>query len=225
MENIILQFKNVNTKRGKFKLKNINLTLYSGYIYALAGVNGAGKTTLMNYILSEKVNYTGDILYNGMSLKDNYADLMNKIGFVSEDNVFIEDRTCKQNAEILGILYDEFDMEKFVAVSKQINVPIGATYKKMSRGEKIKFQMAFAMAHNAELYLLDEATAGMDPVFKIEFFKLLRELICDEKSCVFMTTHNEAEIVKNTDYFAIMKNGELGEFNESTEGMEGVIYD
>ena len=92
MENIILQFKNVNTKRGKFKLKNINLTLYSGYIYALAGVNGAGKTTLMNYILSEKVNYTGDVLYNGMSLKDNYADLMNKIGFVSEDNVFIEDR-------------------------------------------------------------------------------------------------------------------------------------
>jgi ABC-2 type transport system ATP-binding protein len=147
---------------------------------------------------------------------------MQQIGVVSEDHRFLENRTGRQNAELLGLLYENFDMERFEAALKEMQISGGVTYKKMSRGERMKFQLAFAIAHGSRLYLLDEATAGLDPVFRIEFFDMLRSLLRDENCSVLMTSHNEAEITRQTDYVAVMKDGRLSAFQES---IEGIHYD
>ena len=217
MENIALEFKDVTGKGFGFKLKNVSMTLENGYIYAVTGKNGAGKTTLFNYILTEKQRYTGSIKLSGYELAGNHAKTMEITGLVSEDNIFFENRTGRQNAEILGLVYDNFDMELFDKCMKKMNVSSQTTLWRMSRGERMKFQLAFAIAHRSRLYLLDEATAGMDAVFKIELFDMLRQLIAGEDCCVLMTTHDMSEIAKNTDYVAIMDNGTLGEFVESIE--------
>ena len=93
-------------------------------------------------------------------------------------------------------------------------------YATMSRGEKLKFQMAFAMAHHAQIYLLDEVTVGMDPVFRMDFFKLLHKVIETEQASVLMTSHIETEMKQKTDYLGIMKAGKLVEFGESMEVLE-----
>lgn len=217
MDNIALEFKDVTGKGFGFKLKNVSMTLENGYIYAVTGKNGAGKTTLFNYILTEKQRYTGSIRLSGYELARNHARAMEITGLVSEDNTFFENRTGRQNAEILGLVYDNFDKELFDKCMKKMNVSSQTTLWRMSRGERMKFQLAFAIAHHSRLYLLDEATAGMDAVFKIELFDMLRELIAGEDCCVLMTTHDMSEIAKNTDYAAIMDNGTLGEFVESIE--------
>ena len=217
MDNIALELKDVTGKGFGFKLKNVSMTLENGYIYAVTGKNGAGKTTLFNYILTEKKRYTGSIRLSGYELARNHAKAMEITGLVSEDNTFFENRTGRQNAEILGLVYDNFDMELFDKCMKKMNVSSQTTLWRMSRGERMKFQLAFAIAHHSRLYLLDEATAGMDAVFKIELFDMLRQLIAGEDCCVLMTTHDMSEIVKNTDYAAIMDNGTLGEFVESIE--------
>ena len=217
MDNIALEFKDVTGKGFGFKLKNVSMTLENGYIYAVTGKNGAGKTTLFNYILTEKQRYTGSIRLSGYELARNHARAMEITGLVSEDNTFFENRTGRQNAEILGLVYDNFDMELFDKCMKKMNASSQTTLWRMSRGERMKFQLAFAIAHHSRLYLLDEATAGMDAVFKIELFDMLRELIAGEDCCVLMTTHDMSEIAKNTDYVAIMDNGTLGEFVESIE--------
>lgn len=217
MDNIALEFKDVTGKGFGFKLKNVSMTLENGYIYAVTGKNGAGKTTLFNYILTEKQRYTGSIRLSGYELARNHAKAMEITGLVSEDNTFFENRTGRQNAEILGLVYDNFDMELFDKCMKKMNVSGQTTLWRMSRGERMKFQLAFAIAHHSRLYLLDEATAGMDAVFKIELFDMLRQLIAGEDCCVLMTTHDMSEIAKNTDYAAIMDNGTLGEFVESIE--------
>lgn len=217
MDNIALEFKDVTGKGFGFKLKNVTMTLENGYIYAVTGKNGAGKTTLFNYILTEKKRYTGSIKLFGYELARNHAKAMEITGLVSEDNTFFENRTGRQNAEILGLVYDNFDMELFDKCMKKMNVSSQTTLWRMSRGERMKFQLAFAIAHHSRLYLLDEATAGMDAVFKIELFDMLRQLIAGEDCCVLMTTHDMSEIAKNTDYVAIMDNGTLGEFVESIE--------
>ena len=217
MDNIALELKDVTGKGFGFKLKNVTMTLENGYIYAVTGKNGAGKTTLFNYILTEKKRYTGSIKLFGYELAGNHAKTMEITGLVSEDNTFFENRTGRQNAEILGLVYDNFDMELFDKCMKKMNVSSQTTLWRMSRGERMKFQLAFAIAHHSRLYLLDEATAGMDAVFKIELFDMLRELIAGEDCCVLMTTHDMSEIAKNTDYAAIMDNGTLGEFVESIE--------
>lgn len=217
MDNIALEFKDVTGKGFGFKLKSVSMTLENGYIYAVTGKNGAGKTTLFNYILTEKQRYTGSIKLSGYELAGNHAKAMEITGLVSEDNTFFENRTGRQNAEILGFVYDNFDMELFDKCMKKMNVSSQTTLWRMSRGERMKFQLAFAIAHHSRLYLLDEATAGMDAVFKIELFDMLRQLIAGEDCCVLMTTHDMSEIAKNTDYVAIMDNGTLGEFVESIE--------
>lgn len=217
MDNIALEFKDVTGKGFGFKLKNVSMTLENGYIYAVTGKNGAGKTTLFNYILTEKQRYTGSIRLSGYELARNHAKAMEITGLVSEDNTFFENRTGRQNAEILGLVYDNFDMELFDKCMKKMNASSQTTLWRMSRGERMKFQLAFAIAHHSRLYLLDEATAGMDAVFKIELFDMLRELIAGEDCCVLMTTHDMSEIAKNTDYVSIMDNGTLGEFVESIE--------
>jgi len=73
------------------------------------------------------------------------------------------------------------------------------------------------MAHKPEIYLLDEVTAGMDPVFRMDFFKILQDVIRDEKASVIMTSHIESEMERKTDYVGIMEEGQLINFGESID--------
>lgn len=222
MENAILTLENVTGKKRRFHLTDICFSLQPGYIYAVTGPNGAGKSTLLNYIATDGIRCKGRITFDGLDMREHYARAMQQIGVVSEEHVFLEDRTGRQNAQILGLLYDNFDMERFEAAMGQMQVSGGTTYRKMSRGERMKFQLAFAIAHGSRLYLMDEVTAGLDPVFRIEYFDMLRKLLRDEDCCVLMTSHNEAEITRQTDYVAVMQDGKLSAFEES---IEGVHYD
>lgn len=200
-----------------FTLKNISFTMEAGYLYGLVGENGAGKTTLMNYILRENIKYEGQICIEGTDIRKEHTKILNKIGFVSEDNRFFEECTCRQNADFLGMFYDSFNREKFLETMDSMKLSGGKIYKNMSRGERLKFQLAFAMAHNPSLYLLDEATAGMDPVFRVDFFHLLQQLILDERAAVLITSHIPSEIERKTDFVGVMKNGSLVAFGESLD--------
>ena len=222
MEKTILSFENVTGKKRGFILKNINFELKAGYVCGLIGKNGAGKTTLMNYILNKNSNYDGMIRIDGANIRDDHTKIMNKIGFVSEDNCFFENCTCNQNMEILSIFYDEFNKEKYREIMEYMNLSGGKVYKQMSRGERLKFQLAFAIAHSPRIYLLDEATAGMDPVFRIDFFHILQQIIMDESASVLMTSHISSEMELKTDYIGVLENGVLTDFGESPDVMSNL---
>lgn len=213
----IIEFENVTGIKGKFRLQNINFSLPAGYIMGIMGQNGAGKTTLIRYIMEDKKLYSGTIRINGVDIRDDHAYMKNKIGFVSEENIFITERTAEQNVELLSGFYETFDRDIFISAMKKMGLSPKKTYGRMSRGEVLKFQMAFAMAHKPEIYLLDEVTAGMDPVFRMDFFKILQDVIRDEKASVIMTSHIESEMERKTDYVGIMKNGQLIDFGESID--------
>lgn len=217
MESIMLEFEQVTGISKKFHLENINFSLPTGYIMGLMGSNGAGKTTLIRYIMENERLYKGTIRINGVDIRKNHAFIKNQIGFVSDENPFLLDRTAEQNVDMLSCFYEAFDKEIFYKAMQNMKLATNKTYGKMSRGECMKFQMAFAMAHHAKLYLLDEVTAGMDPVFRVDFFKLLQEVIQDEKASVLMTSHIESEIERKTDYVGILDQGRLMEFGESID--------
>lgn len=207
----------INAATRKFVLQDISFDLKAGYIYGLMGENGAGKTTLMHYILKENISYEGSIFIEGIDIRTDHAKILNKIGYISEDMQFFESCTAGQNAEILGVFYENFHRKRFLEFMESMNLSIGKVYKTMSRGERLKFQLAFAMAHEPCLYLLDEVTAGMDPVFRIDFFHVLRQMIKDERACVLMTSHIAAEIEAKTDFVGVMENGRLVMFGESLD--------
>lgn len=213
----LLEFKHVTGSSKKFALQDINFSLEAGYICGLAGKNGAGKSTLIDYIMNPRQRYTGEIRVDGVNIRENHAYIKNKLGFVSEENQFFEERTAMQNAEMLSCFYEDWDMDIFKGAMKKMELPITKTVGKMSRGENFKFQTAFAMAHKPVLYLLDEVTAGMDPVFRIDYFKMLQEIIAGEQASVLMTSHIQDEISRKTDFVGIMEKGKMIKFGESLE--------
>lgn len=219
MESIVLEFDHVTGKMGKFRLQDISFALPAGYMMGLVGANGAGKTTCLNYVMREKNCYTGSIRIDGKERMQKGTAFRNQVGFVSEDNVFFEERTGAQNVELLKNFYDHFDKELFSETMERLGVSPGKSYYKMSRGERMKFQMAFAMAHHPRLYLLDEVTAGMDPVFRIDFFKLLHEIIEKEEAAVLMTSHMEEEMKKQMDYIGILESGKMMYFGENHDDL------
>ena len=103
------------------------------------------------------------------------------------------------------------------------DVPVSKQYGVMSRGEKLKCQLAFAIAHQPVLYLIDEATAGMDAVFRLQFFDCMRRLVEDESCGVLLTSHITSELERNTDYSAFMENGQFSGWSESFVGMFGLV--
>ena len=214
---MLLEFEHVTGTSKKFHLEDIHFSLPAGYIMGLAGKNGAGKTTLIDYIMNPKVRYTGTIRIDDADIRQNLIKTRNQVGFVSEENRFLKERSALQNAEILGPLYEVWDMELFREALNKMDLSSTRVVGKMSRGELMKFQMAFAMAHKPVLYLLDEVTVGMDPVFRIDFFKMLQEVIRTEEASVLMTSHIQTEIGQKMDYVGIMEAGRLIQFGESID--------
>lgn len=215
---MILEFKNVTGKTKHFNLQNVNFALEAGYIMGLAGKNGAGKSTLMDYIMNPKQQYSGEILIEGVNIRKQHYQMMNRIGFISDNNKgFLFDKTAKENMELFGLLYDNWDDVRFYKAMQKMNLSPGKTVGKMSRGEMFKFQTAFAMAHKPAIYLIDEATAGMDPVFRIDYFKILQEIIAEEDASILITSHIQDEIQRKMDFVGIMEDGKLIEFGETLE--------
>ena len=200
----MLEFRNVTGKGKKFRLENISFTAPTGYITGIAGANGAGKTTLFHYIVDRKCNYMGEIVYNGEDIRSNFEELQNKLAFISDEKRFFTDMSIRDNIDMMSIFYDEF-----YAKLREWGIPTGRKLSDMSRGEYLKFQLALSMAHNATLYILDEATAGMDPVFRRDFFNILHEIMINEDITILMSTHIEEEIEMHMDYKVLLDGGRL----------------
>lgn len=210
----MLEFQNVTGTGKGFGLKNISFTAPEGYLIGLTGKNGAGKTTLLRYIMEENISYSGKILFDGEDIRENLAYVRDCVSLVSDEKRFFQDYSAKKNAKLLGGFYTSFDLECFESAMKRFVVGTGRQLSALSRGEYLKFQTAFAMAHGTKLYLMDEVTGGMDPVFRKDFYKILHELMAEGKATVMLTTHIEEEIDTHMDYVGVMEEGKLISYGE-----------
>lgn len=207
-----------------FCLRDINLSVPEGYLVGIAGKNGAGKTTLLRYIADRKKHYNGTIRLDGEELHGMNGQMQtrmfNQIAYIADEVHFFGMYSMRQNARLLATVYDAWDSEVFEQAIHDMGLVSGnplsldRSLSQLSRGEYIKFQMAVAMAHHAKLYLLDEVTGGMDPIFRKDFFRLLHRIVATEEAVVLMTTHIEEELEEKMDYVGVMENGRLIRFSE-----------
>ncbi len=203
----ILEVKNLTKRLDKFQLENINLTLEPGYIMGLIGPNGAGKSTLLLTILGLYKPTEGCVRICGYDMAEQEKLAKTQIGFALDDNPFALNLSSKENAKIYGRYYPEWDYKTFDKYSKMFELDTKKPLKKLSKGNKMKFQLAFALSHNAKLLVLDEPTAGLDPVFRRELLEIMCEVISDGERSILYSTHLTNELDKLADYITFIQNG------------------
>ena len=212
----MLEVKGLTKKYFSFTLHEVSFTLEPGYILGLTGRNGAGKTTLLHQLVHPETASGGSVIINGIDAKKEPLKAKQEIGVLMEDMPFLFDMTLEQNGTLLGAFSERFSMEKFHAYLKRFELSNDTLYMNLSRGMRMKFQLAFALAHSPKLLLMDEATGGLDVVFRREFYYLLQEAVEKELVSVIISTHVTEDLDKVADYVAFIDGGRL-KFYESKE--------
>ena len=198
---------NVSKRFTSFSLKNITFNLPAGYICGLIGENGSGKTTLIN-ILSGLYSYDGEVRISGRDYCNNEYDIKQDIGVVVHGDIFEAQESLISNGNYFGRFYKKYSKNLLENYLERFNLNDKKKYKDLSKGEKLKFALAFALAHKPRLLLLDEPGANFDIEFRKEFNSLLREFISDGTRSVVLSTHIISDVEKFTDYILFLKNGE-----------------
>lgn len=208
MENI-LEIKNLNKSYEGFSLKDVNFSLKPGFVMGFIGPNGAGKSTTIKLIMNLVKKDSGTINIFGKDNIDNEKEIKSKIGFVYDENYYYEDLTIKDMKNILSPFYKNWDNKIFDKYIKEFKLPFNKKIKDLSKGMKMKFSLAIALSHKAELIIMDEPTAGLDPVFRSELLDILYGIIQDENVSIFFSTHITNDLEKIADYITFINNGEI----------------
>ncbi|MFU0825263.1 ABC transporter ATP-binding protein [Clostridium sp.] len=207
--NNILEVNNLRKKYKDFTLNNISFTLEKGYIMGFIGPNGAGKSTTIKLIMNLLRRDSGYIKIFGLDNLKHEKEVKNRIGFVYDENYYYEDLTMESMKKIIAPFYSKWDDSSFDRYMKDFNLDPKKKIKTLSKGMKMKFSLAIALSHNAELIIMDEPTSGLDPVFRREILDILYSIIQDENKSVFFSTHITTDLEKIADYITFINNGNI----------------
>ena len=192
-----------------FSLQNIDLTLPGGTIMGLIGENGAGKTTTIKCILNLIRRDAGEITLLGRdNLREERAAKAG-VGVVLDECVFHDALRPRDLERILAPVYPTWDNGLYRDYLDKFRLPGKNLIKTFSRGMKMKLSLAAALAHRPQLLILDEATAGLDPVVRDEILDEFLNFICDEDHAILISSHITSDLEKAADYITYLHQGRV----------------
>ena len=205
----ILEVNNLRKEFKNFILDNISFKLEPGYIMGFIGPNGAGKSTTIKLIMNLLKKDGGEIKIFGKDHIKYEKEVKNRIGFVYDENYYYEDLTINSMKNIVASFYSNWDDDKFYQYIKEFDLNPKAKIKTLSKGMKMKFSLAVALSHNADLIIMDEPTSGLDPVFRREILDILYSVIQDDTKSIFFSTHITTDLEKVADYITFINKGKI----------------
>jgi len=191
----------------KLLYKNLSLTINPGSIYGLLGKNGAGKSTLLKNMAVTLFPVGGEILINGKSPRKRQPSFLQTIYYIPED-VFVPPLTIRQYKNLFAPFYPEFNETDFYRYLDLLDVSVDGKLNKLSFGQQKKFVIAFALATNTKVLLMDEPTNGLDIPSKTQFRKLIASVMYDDR-IIFISTHQVRDLENMIDNVIIVDNGDL----------------
>lgn len=204
----VLEVSNLVKRYSSFLLDNVSFTLEQGKITGFIGRNGAGKSTTLNSLFNFVHPDSGDITFFGLNFKENETQIKEKIGFVSSGVNYYPHKKLKKISAITKMFYTGWDDGAYQKYMKMFRLDENKTPAQLSAGMKVKYALALALSHNADLLILDEPTSGLDPVSRDDLLDVLMGL-CDEGKTVLFSTHITSDLDKCADNIIYIKNGKL----------------
>ena len=192
-----------------FALDHVNLQIPGGTIMGLIGENGAGKTTLIKCILNLTRRERGKITVLGYDSEREERQAKLEVGVVLDECFFHDSLQPKDLKRILGPVFPIWDDGLFEGYLEKFRLPSNKRVKEFSRGMKMKLSLAAALAHRPKLLILDEATAGLDPVVRDEILDEFLSFICDEDHAILISSHITSDLEKAADYITYIHEGKI----------------
>ena len=223
-----LRLRGIAKRYDGFELGPLDLDVPRGSIVGLIGRNGAGKTTLMHCALGAVLPSAGSVELFGQDLAAcndaQLAALRARVGSVSSVPGWPPTITVADVSRMYEIAFAGFSAERFAEVARRLELDLGEVgdiharrrdgllgrkVKELSRGMGMKVQLAAALACDAELLLLDEPTAGLDPIVRDEVLDVLREYLEDEQRSVLISSHITSDLEQLVDRLVLIDGGRV----------------
>jgi ABC-2 type transport system ATP-binding protein len=192
-----------------FQLGPLDLTLEPGTVLALVGPNGAGKTTTLNCMAGLIVPDEGGTEVFGAPVHPTRTEFRPQIGYVGEENGFFQGWKVSRNLDFLAKLMPGWSKDRAHRLVERFGLPLDKPVNKLSRGNRTKLALVAALAHGPKLLLLDEPTAGLDPVVRSEVLDVLWEITEDGEHAVLYSTHVLSDINRLADELLFLRDGQL----------------
>ena len=219
----VLEIKNYSKSynSGVYAVKDLSLTVSDGDIYAFVGHNGAGKTTTLKAIAGILDFTEGDILINGVSIKENHIACLQQIAYIPDNPDLYEHLTGIGYINFIADIYgvSESDRSKRIKeYSEKLDIEkdLGNIISSYSHGMKQKVAIIAALVHDPKILILDEPFVGLDPNASHALKEIMKDL-CSKKRSIFFSTHVLEVAEKLCNKIAIINNGKLIKSGQMTD--------
>lgn len=192
------------SRKGEPTINDFSLQLKEGGVYGLLGSNGAGKSTLLQLITGLLTPSSGEITFDGVSTRLRRPATLENM-FIVPEEIGLPALKLDKFAELNGVFYPNFSKEDMYRHLDTFGLDRNVRLDKLSMGQKKKVALAFAMACNTKLLLMDEPTNGLDIPAKSAFRKFIIESMSDDRIFV-ISTHQVRDVSQILDHILIMDN-------------------
>ena len=204
----VLEVRGLRRRFGKVSaVDGVDLNVREGEIYGFLGINGAGKTTTIRLLLGIIAAEAGTISLLGETTRRTSVAQKRRIGYVSQEQNFYPWMTCRALGRFVGAFYPTWDAAEFSRLLKVLEVPEERRVSQLSGGMRAKLALALALAPHPAVLILDEPTAGLDPLARREFMQLIVAQARQHHRTTFFSSHLIDEVERCADRVGIIHQG------------------
>ncbi len=207
---VVLNVRGLKRRFGKvFAVDGVDLTVNEGEIYGFLGVNGAGKTTTIRLLMGIIAAEAGTISLLGETSRRTSIAQKRRIGYVSQEQYFYPWMTGAALGRFVGSFYPTWDHGEFVRLMRVLEVPPDRRVSQLSGGMRTKLALALALASRPGLLILDEPTAGLDPVARRDFMQIIVAQARQHRRTTIFSSHLIDEVERCADRVGIIHQGRM----------------
>jgi ABC-2 type transport system ATP-binding protein len=209
MDDMVIQTEELAKYYGKQRgVIDLNLEVRRGEVFGYLGPNGAGKTTTIRLLLDliRPTNGRGKVL--GLDAQKEGVIIRKRVGYLPGELALYDSMTGAETLRYLGNLRGGVDWDFVESLAQRLDCNLAQRIKSLSKGNKQKIGLIQAFIHRPELLILDEPTAGLDPLVQHEFHDMVKQLN-GEGATFFISSHNLPEVERICDRVGIIREGKL----------------
>jgi ABC-2 type transport system ATP-binding protein len=189
-------------------LRGVELELGRGEVYAFLGRNGAGKSTTLRIVMGITRPDAGELRLFGELVAPGDTQQRRRIGYVAQEQHFYDWMTPEALGNFVGAFYPTWKSAEYARLLRALDVP-QRKVRALSGGTKVKLALALALAHDPELLIFDEPTAGLDPVARREFVEIVRDLAATGRRTLLFSSHLIDEVERISHRVGILEQGQV----------------